>query len=384
MRIEGLALARRGDDYELSATIAGLRIWLRTSPETPPWERVDPFVPAALLAAMAAGQPLEVPAETPVSTRLLDGIQRAQEILHAWNPRLRRIPVAAVSTPARPQRGEAAAFFSCGVDSLYTVWKHGDQISRLLLIQGLEISLLNETLFAQAVSSARSFAEETGRDVVLVRTNLRRLGDAHRLDIHLFHGALLAGAALVTGHARTYVPSSSTYAHLAPWGSHALLDAHWSTEACELVHDGAEAPRTEKLATIARASSARRVLRVCLADTAAYNCGRCEKCLRTMVTLHLLGVEAPTFPPFPSVAALRQAPVDPDAIDLCANIELADKVGHREIARALRACLRRHRLRRLAREADALLLRGLLRRAYRWLRPLSAESSLIGCVPRPD
>jgi hypothetical protein len=186
------------------------------------------------------------------------------------------------------------------------------------------------------------------------------------------------------GHARTYVPSSWTYAHLVPWGSHALLDSLWSTEACELVHDGAESPRTGKVAAIVASDVALRVLRVCLADTDAYNCGRCEKCLRTMVTLHLLGVKAPTFPPLGSLAALRQAPVDAGATDLSANIELAEKVGHRDIARALKSALRRYKLRRLAREADALLLGGLIRRAYRWRRPNSPDSSLIGCVPELD
>lgn len=49
--------------------------WFRVPLERPPAERVDPFVPAALLAAVASGQPLEVPPDTrkryPASTSRL-------------------------------------------------------------------------------------------------------------------------------------------------------------------------------------------------------------------------------------------------------------------------------------------------------------------------
>jgi hypothetical protein len=382
VRIDGLALARRPDGWDLSAGVDGLKVWFRLLTDTRPAERVDPFVPAALLAAMAAGEPLDIAPETPVSTQLLQGIQRAQDILHAWNPELRKVPLRAAHAPAPAQRRDVATFFSCGVDSLYTAAKHGKEVSRLLLIQGLEISLRNTALFEQTCRAAAGFAQETGRTVVPVQTNLRQLADAHRLDIHLFHGPLLAGVALATGHQRTYIPSSWTYANLVPWGSHALLDTLWSTESCELVHDGAESPRTEKLATVAQSQAALRVLRVCPADAEVYNCGRCEKCLRTMVTLHLLGVRSETLPPLSSRAVLRRAQVDDGATDLQANIELAVRVGDRDVARALRACLRRYRMRKLIREADQVLLGGRVRRAYRWVRAAPPAPPLIGCVPR--
>jgi hypothetical protein len=374
-------VARRADGYELSAAVDGLKVWFRLLADARPAERVDPFVPSALLAAMATGEPLEIAPEAPVSTRLLQGIQRAQDILHSWNPELKRIPLRAAHAPAPAKRREVAAFLSCGVDSLYTAGKHGKEISRLLLIQGLEISLRNTGLFEQACRAARVFAHETGRTVVPVQTNLRQLADAHRLDIHLFHGPLLAGVALAAGHHRTYIPSSLTYAHLVPWGSHALLDTLWSTETCELVHDGAEAPRTEKLAVVAQSPIALRVLRVCLADAETYNCGRCEKCLGAMVTLQLLGARSQTLPPLTAKAAWRRVADDDDA-NLQANLELAVRVGNRPIARALRACLRRQRLRRLARDADQILLGGRVRRAYRWVRAVPPAPPLIGCVPR--
>jgi hypothetical protein len=381
VRVEGLSRYESSEGYTLSARMGGLEVWFALPGRTPPAVRVDPFVPAALLVAMSRGELLEVDPDTPVSTRLLEGVSRAQDVLHAWNPQLVRVPVRAASAPAAPQRPEIASFLSCGVDSFYTLQKHGDDISRLILVQGLEISLRNTALFQQAQGAVRTLAQETGRRDVVVRTNARELADAFHLDIYLFHGALLAGVALALGHARTLVPASWTYAQMVPWGTHPLLDPLWSTESCELVHDGAEAGRIEKLEAIAQWDRAMRLLRVCLADTGAYNCGRCEKCLRTMVALHLLGARCPTFPRLPSIAALRRMAVDPGGSDLRENIALAERVGDRAIAEALRACLRRQQLRDLVRDADALLLGGLVKRTLRQFRRQPQRAPLIGCLP---
>jgi hypothetical protein len=54
-------------------------------------------------------------------------------------------------------------------------------------------------------------------------------------------------------------------------------------------------PRTEKIRLISADPVVMEVLRVCWQD-AGYNCGRCGKCLRTRLALHLLGVASPTFP----------------------------------------------------------------------------------------
>ena len=52
------------------------------------------------------------------------------------------------------------------------------------------------------------------------------------------------------------------------------------------IHDGAEARRCDKLRRLAESAPALKGLRVCWQD-AGFNCGRCEKCLRTMIALHL-------------------------------------------------------------------------------------------------
>jgi len=78
---------------------------------------------------------------------------------------------------------------------------------------------------------------------------------------------------------------------LTPWGSHPQLDPLWGTEGVEIVHAGGEVYRTEKIAShIARSELALRTLRVCFeVEHQPRNCGRCRKCLQTMIALHGAG-----------------------------------------------------------------------------------------------
>jgi hypothetical protein len=73
----------------------------------------------------------------------------------------------------------------------------------------------------------------------------------------------------------------------------------FADEAIEVVHDGCEASRAEKTKLIANDPMVLQHLRVCWEKTeGTYNCGVCEKCLRTMTPLYGLGKlsAASTFP----------------------------------------------------------------------------------------
>jgi len=74
-------------------------------------------------------------------------------------------------------------------------------------------------------------------------------------------------------------------------GSRWDLDPLWSSSATEIVHHGADRWRAEKLREIARHEVVRDHLRVCWENRARdANCSRCEKCVRTMLTLAQAGV----------------------------------------------------------------------------------------------
>lgn len=75
-----------------------------------------------------------------------------------------------------------------------------------------------------------------------------------------------------------------------------MLDHLISTESMETIHDSSELTRTEKTAFISNWNATHSMLRVCFnrtgfqEDTASItNCGRCEKCIRTMKMLEIFG-----------------------------------------------------------------------------------------------
>lgn len=184
-----------------------------------------------------------------------------------------------------------ACFFTAGVDSFYTVLRHREEIDALVYVRGFDVAPDDTRLDATVLAGVRSAADELGLPLVVVRTDLRAFSDRLTRWDH-YHGAALASVAhLLAGSFSTvYVPATQTYAYLGPLGSHPLLDPLWSSEDLELVHDGCESSRLEKLELVRDEPAARHWLRVCWENRGGqYNCGHCEKCLRTMVTLDALG-----------------------------------------------------------------------------------------------
>jgi hypothetical protein len=132
-----------------------------------------------------------------------------------------------------------------------------------------------------------------GVEIIEIEANLREWSEYFDLDWGaLAHGPALAATAYLLSPLfhRIYMPASYTYAEMLPWGSHRLLDPLWSSEDLEFAHDGSEATRIQKAALVVTSAFALANLRVCFFSTESiYNCGRCEKCLRTMVNLYAVG-----------------------------------------------------------------------------------------------
>lgn len=119
----------------------------------------------------------------------------------------------------------------------------------------------------------------------------------------------MASVALLLGFPKAYVPGAYSYSQLVPLGSHPLTEPLWSNESVEIVHEGAEARRVDKVTMIAGNKLALINLRVCFDDMNA-NCGRCVKCLRTMFPLHLLNASAAPFPSLPPMEEVRKMRID--------------------------------------------------------------------------
>ena len=89
-----------------------------------------------------------------------------------------------------------------------------------------------------------------------------------------------------------YIPSTHVYEDVIPWGSHPDLDPNWSSDQIELIHDGCERNKFNKYELIVQDQVALKTLRVCWENRdGAYNCGKCGKCIRAMITLKVWGIQ---------------------------------------------------------------------------------------------
>lgn len=259
--------------------------------EEPVSVHCDPFLCVSLIPAMLRGMDLELAG--PVSPRLLASIPAIQDLLPGWDKRFRKITVTA---PSRPPLGEdtlreVGCFFSAGVDSFHTLLAHFDEIDRLIFVHGFDLPLSDPALHRQVVSRIRDVAARLGKPLIEVVTNVRAFSDSSADWGKDYHGAALCSVALFLAprFRKVYIASHSCQ-HLNHWGSDPLLDPLWSTETTEIVHDGYDTVRLAKLAQIVDHEIVQQTLRVCWENSdGAYNCGRCEKCLRTMVGLSLTG-----------------------------------------------------------------------------------------------
>jgi hypothetical protein len=310
----------------------------------------DPFLAATLLPAMIRGEELQIAGR--VSERLLDHTSTLMDIYHAWEPDARPVRVTVDGTQSAPRGGkEVGLFFSCGVDSFHVLLKNmmlppggGQVVSRLLLVHGFDIRRSNETLFAKTVERAHLVANAVGKSLVTVETNLREFSDP-MIERDFYHGAGLASVALALGGMlkKCVIAGSHAYQDLGPRGSHPMLPPLWSTESTELTQDGGEARRSEKIAAIGQSPLALANLRVCwMAGSTEYNCGECEKCLRTMIALHAAGVldRCTTFARPLDVKRVRRMHLDRGAQNVCYLEDLIASLGSSRENRALRAALR--------------------------------------------
>jgi hypothetical protein len=320
----------------------------------------DPFVAAFLAPAMVLGEGLQLSA--PVSARLAKSIPTIQSVFHCWDEKLAKVAVVA---PTREQSavtagdsGATGLFYSLGVDSSYALFKNFENhpndeetITHLIVVEGYDVYLWESYRFPPMLERMTRVAAQYGKTVLPVTTNLREVTDRIADWVMVYHGAALATVALALGSmfSRVHISASQTYARLIPRGAHPCLDPLWGTETLTFVHDGLEARRIDKIRYIARSPIIVENLRVCATDevTAAYNCGRCVKCLETMIGLHIAGVldQSQTFPHEIDIEAVRQLSVS-NRVILDQLKELLSDLGTSErdsvIRGALTDCIERN------------------------------------------
>jgi hypothetical protein len=260
----------------------------------------DPFLPVSLYDAMRLRLPLRV--EGDASPSLLANLEEFQRFWARWHPRrFGQVEIVAErereSAPGSPG---AVAAFSGGVDSCFTAFRHaaglaGRQTQELragVFAHGFDIPLEEQEGFDAAAERAEAMLATLGVPLVRVATNVRHVEHAWDDAVGAAVASLLL---LLQPNARVGLVPSSLPPHLqALWGSHPTSDPLLSTAAFRIVHDGQTYARPEKLRAIAAWPAALEGLRVCYHSSHRdRNCGRCGKCVRTILAFRALGLPLP-------------------------------------------------------------------------------------------
>jgi len=272
----------------------------------------DPFL--VWLAPLAATRGEALRLEAPVDVHLLLQVKEVLRIWHVWYPQLADVDIIApdlsrcgldaaslAASPALPAHSarRTASMFTGGVDSFFTVLRHdaGEgtpatiPIDDLLYVHGFDVPLANTVAAERIQASLQQAADAMSKRFVAVATNLRDSCFGAVDWPRLAHGAALAGVAhALSGQYHTVLLGSSAgYGDLRHWGSHPLTDPMFSSSRLTFLHDGAAFMRVQKTEYVVRSPIAMQHLRVCWQSAAGDNCGTCNNCIRTLLTLEVLG-----------------------------------------------------------------------------------------------
>ncbi|HWO43952.1 MAG TPA: hypothetical protein VNO43_19340, partial [Candidatus Eisenbacteria bacterium] len=306
MRIENLRLEERGARTRSVATV----VWEDCA--RPPqdvyfetesvfaeglWPNPDAFLTVCLMPALWHGE-TRVRVDGRICPELRSGLLTVMGVMRSWNG-ITRPPVRIEAEPRPPAFSDRAAragfFFSAGVDSLATLRlnhlnfsaDHPGYFKDGLLVYGMEVD--RPDAFEHVLKTASVIAEAAAITMIPVYTNARSLEEEWDFWIDLGQGAVFAAAAHSLSRRLTTVSIASSYdvPHLHHTSTHPLIDPNYSSWDLRIKHDAVEMPRVDKIRLLADWDVAIDNVRVCnqahLYNAERLNCGKCEKCVRTMI-----------------------------------------------------------------------------------------------------
>ncbi|MEM8832596.1 MAG: hypothetical protein AAGE96_25145 [Cyanobacteria bacterium P01_G01_bin.19] len=395
MKIENFSKTVNADKARVSATIIwencdrpNQEVFFETTAKFADDLVINPnaWLLSCTLAAMRYGE-ARIAIDAPISPEIKDGLINSMKCLIDWHGGGRNvIPIEAplekeVLYLDKPKR--AGALFSGGIDALAMVrdnhlnfpTDHPRYIKDGILVYGvLEGEEEYDSSFQNVVNAVTTMAHDAGIELIQFHTNAY----AHFRDLDTdfsfwrfeYHGSFLAAIAHAFAPRFNYASIASTYdfPNLEPWGSHPLLDPLYSTTNLTIRHENAALSRLEKTKLVGEWDVALKHLRVCNEKASYkegnYNCGKCEKCVRTMTAFLALGL-------LEQISTFKEHDVSKEQlVDVCYLSDSYEENCYRELIEPLTA-IGRHDLvegiEQIIRRYHEQDLKGLVKRLDRIL-----------------
>ena len=214
--------------------------------------------------------------------------------------------------PSAPvQKGKAGVMFSGGLDAVNTLISHIDEQPDLITIWGADIPCRDEESWKKFEGILKTYRDRFALPGTVIRSSLRIYEKERQLDA-VFHSqlqdgwwhgmkhgiamlALTAPYCYLHGLDKLYIASSFTKEdEPVRCASDPKTDNHVRFCGVQVCHDGYEFHRQDKVHNVVSYVNITKKpmnLHVCWESRAGYNCCRCEKCYRTMVSLLAEGAD---------------------------------------------------------------------------------------------
>lgn len=273
-------------------------------------DRIDSLVWGLLQFAINRGYDIE--STLPITEDLWYKLEMNFIDALAANPKMHRIHIQAPLVPAMNHGEIVATGISCGVDSLYTIATHGENVPNPYRLTHLcffdagshDTGLQDDSstnLFQGRMALCQHFAEEYNYGFIFIKNDihelLNRYGEYSHIENHTFM-ALSCIYALQGAFAKYFYSAGCSirdFSCVKSNESFQLDAAHYdmltlnsaSIPGLDFVSTGGSTDRITKTKTIADYIPAYKYLNVCVATV--NNDSTCFKCVRTMLTLDALG-----------------------------------------------------------------------------------------------
>lgn len=268
-------------------------------------DKSDAVLLALIIPAMHAGEDIIVKGK--VSEKLCYNLsERYQHILQIVMPWLQQVEIHVDRMINTNERAEGVATgFSCGVDSFsvladyyYSKPTDGFKISHLLFNNVGSHGKGGEQLFMNRFKAVQPVAEKIGLPLIRVNSNVDDFYDDKNLTFVRTATVRNASVPLLLqkGIGRYLYGSSISFVDqgINKNGTLGYCDTvslpMLSTNSTDMMAVGSKYTRVEKTAQIAEIPDTYSSLNVCTrSDAIVKNCSKCNKCMRTQLTLDLTG-----------------------------------------------------------------------------------------------
>lgn len=300
-----------GEDFstlQANITVDGKRdlVWFKVEKKYEQYlcyERSDGFIIACLNYAMRNGH--DIICKAPITEELYYNIEKVLiPGLVNSNPSWHNVVIDAdIATEKLPSAGAVGTGISCGVDSLHVLASQTNLKFKQHNITHLTFNNVGShgegekasKLYNERLSLPRRFANEYGYEFVPSDSNIMDVIQQNHFKTHTY-SSLFAIYCLQKLYSVYYYASSSyKYSDFTLVDKKTLACGSYeiwslpllSTRQLRIYSEGENLTRMDKLKVVASYEPSFHYLNVCLKEE--HNCGKCEKCIRTLLGLDVIG-----------------------------------------------------------------------------------------------